>query len=305
MKRLLNLLGLLLTLAALWYVGQQIMATGALESLKTQGLDPRLMLAAIAVGLLGNCCLALGWARLLGALTQAPLRIYDLFNIHAISQIGKYLPGNVFHLVGRYGLTRKLGLPHAPIALSTLIEPLLMVTIAGLCALPFVLRWLSGALESWFMPALLLLAGLGIAGLVLARLLYQRSEKVRSGISPVLEALLSARSFGRLAQAVLLYALYSICVAVNLAIFLDPAPIGYVLFFSASVFAWILGYVTIGSPGGLGIREVAFMFAIGNMMDQGDVAAALALSRLSLILSDILFFALGVAGRKLSPPPVS
>ena len=71
---------------------------------------------SIAVG--AGLLLAEAWRRLLGPGTGAvATRHYHA--LYGRSQIAKYLPGNVFHLVGRQVLGRALGVSQARLAVAT------------------------------------------------------------------------------------------------------------------------------------------------------------------------------------------
>ena len=58
------------------------------------------------------------------------------------------------------------------------------------------------------------------------------------------------------------------------------------------VFAWILGYITPGAPGGIGIRESVMLIVCGGLFEEKVIIYAL-LFRISSIFADILGFIIG------------
>ena len=69
----------------------------------------------------------------------------------------------------------------------------------------------------------------------------------------------------------------------------DILPLG---FFSL---AWLVGYVVIGAPGGLGVREAAYVALLQPFVGDIGTLAAIALTlRLVTVMGDALFSALAI-----------
>ena len=52
-------------------------------------------------------------------------------------------------------------------------------------------------------------------------------------------------------------------------------------------FAWLVGFVTPGAPGGLGIREAMLSLFLGSLADPGLIAAAVLLNRIVTVFGDL------------------
>jgi hypothetical protein len=76
---------------------------------------------------------ALAWWRLMQA-TTGTARCAASVGIFALTQVAKYLPGNVGHFVFRYALTRATGAGRAATLTATALEPwlLLLAALVGL-----------------------------------------------------------------------------------------------------------------------------------------------------------------------------
>lgn len=295
-SRALHLAGSLLSGGACLYVALRLWGNPALTG--TIEKPGAFAVLALCVGhaFAANLCLALGWTMMLRRFDRGKLPTPRALAIYAWTQMGKYLPGNFMHFAGRYGLGRTAGISHPALAAATALEPLFLIFVAGFIALPFLSGWFFGheGLAIAFIGAVVCLFIL--AGFVLARF-----EALRSGM---IEALTLAGAFlrDRALGAILLYAAFFMlngAIVVRLLDFLGERS-AFALWpvISANAFAWVLGYVTVGAPAGIGIREIALIFALGTDPG-GAVTASAGLYRISTLLGDFLFFLTGAVGMRL------
>ena len=151
------------------FIGLQLWqhAPWHLAAERLQPLAVGVTIGALVYGIAG-LLLSSAWCQLISpGHSTAPTRSHHA--VYGRTQIAKYLPGNLFHLVGRQVMGRRLGHGQARLALASLLEAALLVLIAGTLALPIVWRWLDGALL-WIIGC----AGLGLA-LLLPALLRDRT----------------------------------------------------------------------------------------------------------------------------------
>ena len=66
--------------------------------------------------------------------------------------------------------------------------------------------------------------------------------------------------------------------------------ISFITVASANVIAWLLGYITVGSPGGIGIREAALVFLLRNVYPKEAVVTAAVILRLCCVLADFISY---------------
>jgi uncharacterized membrane protein YbhN (UPF0104 family) len=55
----------------------------------------------------------------------------------------------------------------------------------------------------------------------------------------------------------------------------------------ANTFAWVIGYITPGAPGGLGVRESILTVTLSSMYNTNEIVMASLLYRFVCILGDI------------------
>ena len=210
------------------------------------------------------------------------------------ANIAKYLPGNLFHLVGRQVLGCQHGLSHRAQGLAVLGEMALLAAAAGL-VLP--LRWLppdvEGAAIVGLLVALTLVGTIAVTRRVVARRVVARravdrhdpvchDPGMRARAISVLGALAVDALF--LLGCGLLLALLVARLETSGAVGRDSASLGLVI--GAYGLAWLAGTVTPGAPGGLGVREAVLVLQLGDALTV-PVATVAALSlRLVTTLGD-------------------
>ena len=94
------------------------------------------LLEAIALGAIlytiGCFLLSTAWWVLINRVSENPMSCSAATAIYGRTQLAKYLPGNVFHYLGRHALGRHAGLGHRSLVLAAVLETIAAVT-AALC----------------------------------------------------------------------------------------------------------------------------------------------------------------------------
>ena len=202
--------------------------------------------------------------------------------VYLKTNIAKYLPGNIWQFYGRIVAAKAIGLPIAPATLSVLLEPLLMAAAALAIAL------LGIQQSNWLWQLLILAAVLaGIHPRLLNPLLrlvsrLKKSQESVEGFQlkryPLLP-LLGEAGFVLLRGAGFLLTLLALC---------PIAPAQIPVLISAFSFAWMLGLIVPGAPGGIGIFEATALTLLQNQFPTGVILSGVALYRLISILAEAI-----------------
>lgn len=219
---------------------------------------------------LSNLMLALAWRNLLGQFGACTSRRWAV-RVYGISQIAKYVPGNIFHLAGRQALGLAAGLPGWALAKSALWELGLISVVGalfGVLALPLLFPVLPVVVTSVAFACALGLAAAGARrwlGPPVARALGWQAVflAVSGGVFVGTLALVSPQ-------------------AVDAAML--PALCG------AYVIAWLAGLVTPGAPAGIGVRELVLLFLLGGEIAEADLLLAVVLARVVTVGGDLFYF---------------
>jgi hypothetical protein len=255
-------------------------------------LSTALMVLVVVIG-------GIMWHWLLKDQQQATSLLTAL-RVVALSQMAKYLPGNVGHLIGQVTLAKAAGIPIG-VALTTLtISTLWLIAIglglgsAGLLAL------MDEVSISWLPP----LTPLHIAGLVfflclapwvgiglVNRLLPALSERLGGGQPLANPRLSTGLMLG--AGFTLCFFLFGIMLQLQTGFIFQSDAGSWLTFTLLFTGAWVAGYLVPGAPGGLGVRE-AMMIVLLSPIVGVTTATGLGISmRIVTTAGDAVAFLLG------------
>ncbi|MFC3785510.1 hypothetical protein GGR90_000267 [Sphingopyxis italica] len=264
---------MLLFLLSIGYAGQFILRHWPADATEL-AIGGGTLAAAAALYALTQVSSAIAWIAGLRAMGYAmPLALG--LRINLVAQIGKYLPGNVAHFLGRAGLAASAGIRFAGSGLATLVEILATliaataVTVMALSLDPAPIAVISGALAD---NGLLQLAAGGGATLAIAVVLSWMKVPARAFFAASLclaaSFLLTGLSFHFLVAA------------------LAPVPLSPAATIGIFAVAWAVGYVIPGAPAGLGVREAVLMAWLGPLVGAGTAIACVLLHRILTAVVD-------------------
>ena len=171
----------------------------------------------------------------------------------------KYIPGNVFQYVARNKLASEANISHVDVALATVLDIGMSMLAPFLISLLLMRRQIFTVLAAYQKTFLLvLLIGIAAVCLFLALVRWKFRDKLHAYFEKY-RRLLRKKTLGQLALAFLLYLLQSVlCVGLYalplLGVVSVPAE-KIPQFLGAYLFSWIVGFITPGSPGGIGVRR--------------------------------------------------
>lgn len=291
LRRIVNALGLLLGFAAVAWIGTRFVRSDALSVLQHVPAEPWQLCVTLALAAGGYTAalglLAYAWWRLLAGLSMLPLPARTTMATWSVSQYGKYLPGNVAHYALRHAWSRRHSIPHASLGLAAVIEAALLLLVALVLAL-------AGGEAELRLPGidvrllvLVLVATLFTGLFVLHRLRRKRIANLTLpsvSVAPLVFTLGSYVIFFA-SSATILWVLARII----------GVDTGWLLMLGAGAASWAAGFVVIGAPAGLGIREAAFVAMTGSAFGEDRALLLIALYRLVTFFGDTLAFAAGAA----------
>jgi len=293
-----GLLGLGVIGLSLRYVVLQMSRALAAAPLHTLNLDVRFVLTAVGLMVI---CLALGawsWRLILLALGYS-LPLSTCACIHTTANLAKYIPGYAWQLLGKGYLTRREGMPTGVVACGVAVEMgclLLTDTLVALlfmpqrAAIPY-LGTLSAPLRLTFLGTAILLAG-GLP--LLLRRIAESKLAARLRWAAHVERLTPL--WIALAVITLGWVLLSLSFACILrALYPMLSLSGWLLGIHAFSLAFLVSFLVIFVPAGLGVREGALILILGAQLPENVISVASVLSRPVLIVSEVLGLALAWA----------
>jgi hypothetical protein len=226
----------------------------------------------------------LGWHQLAASFARRPLDRPNTIASFGVTQIAKYLPGNVFHYVGRHLWMSRRGVGHKALAMAMAWETIVLAGSAlAVAAISILMSTIAPPViagqPSRFWAGLIIVA----SGCALAAALS--ASRRASGLRPMLpapRALLAtiAAHLGFLTTQGLIFAALFVAV--------DRPPVELAI--AIACLSWLAGYVTPGAPGGIGSRELVLTTLATPLVGTASALILSALFRLVTTLGDIVCF---------------
>lgn len=285
--------GSLLALAGVTWIVARFMRTGVLTQLLNSPYFDRLVGfvgLAIPVYAAGLCCAGLAWWCLQAAFLMKRPGLRPLFATYATTQFAKYLPGNVGHYVGRHLLLRRLGMSHRALLLATVGEAGFLV-LASLVwassAINILLPWLQISLATWQT----LLVECACLSLAFACLQWWRRHNSKARVWIPLYAPIWLLPV--LPLQLLLFAAMALSLMAPAHVLLQSASDIWLLPAVAAT-SWVAGFLVVGAPAGLGVRETVFLVLLQGHMPESDVLLLAAAFRIITFGGDVVVLVLGL-----------
>ena len=221
----------------------------------------------------------------------------QLVSWYYTGQLGKYVPGGVWAVVGRAEMAVRGGVPRADAYSVTGLSMFTTYSAAALCAA-------LGSLLSWERPiigaALLLALVFGLSVYAIAPLrqrLVGLLRKITSGTNE-----LTAPKDMLALTIVQVPAWIMISLSTTITAHAFGAEVGVLHMFFVSSLSWLIGFLVIGAPGGLGVRESIFTGLLSASIGTSTALSLAVASRMIFVSVDFLgALIFNVIARKLKP----
>ena len=252
-----------LAAAVIWFAVDRLRGQWGDVAATAAGLEPRwgIVLASCVVVLLTYAVLIQTWRVVVGGWGER-LGYMDAARIWTISNLGRYLPGKVWQLGAMAYMAEQRGVSGVVAAGSALV-----VTIVNLVA-GFVVAALTGAGLLGFSTLGIVLIVVAAAGVLLApsaipslvRLAARLLKRDASSIPT-----LPARSLWfAVAASALAWVMYGIAFRLLTLGVLGSAPGATSLYVAVFTGSYVLGFIVLIAPAGVGVREVSMGAALAN-----------------------------------------
>jgi glycosyltransferase 2 family protein len=274
-KRALHWAGSALGLAGVLFVALRLHHYAAQIDFGRFGLRGWVLVGALMLTYgAANVLLARAWWQLLGFLGASVVWGWAV-RAYGLSQLAKYLPGNIFHLAGRQALGLAAGLPAMALAKSAMWE---LGLISGVGALFTVLA----------LPLLLPEFQVFVASVAFACALAFSIAGARHWLGPPVALALSWQAA---------FLAVSGCVFVGTLVLVVPQSVNATMLptlCGAHVIAWLAGLLTPGAPAGVGVREIVLLFLLAGRIAEADLLLVVVLGRMVTVVGDTAFFAFAI-----------
>ncbi|SHM16912.1 lysylphosphatidylglycerol synthase domain-containing protein [Ruminococcus flavefaciens] len=297
MKKIIKIIGNIVMIAALAFVVKKLLDMDiSLSQFRDIKVISALVLCLLitAVIIIFSCY---PWLVFTRSLSGRKIPFSTAMPVYTQSNLYKYLPGNVFQYVGRNQLAADMDISHVDVACATVLDVLFCVFWTAVISV-VMLGGRIAELMAKYGRNLLIVGAVGILLVILLILAVRLKfrDKFKAYISRYSKAfakgnrpMLLRGAFYYLLQNSVSAAMYFVC----LSLIVPQAKTGELIALTgAFMFAWIIGFVTPGAPGGIGIREGVMLFVCGDKFADRIVLFVLVM-RIASIGADVAAFIIG------------
>jgi hypothetical protein len=215
------------------------------------------------------------------------LRLGEAAAIWTVSSLGKYVPGKVWAITGMAVLAQRAGVPPWIATGAAVLNQVLSIG-AGVLVVAFTGASLLEARYPWGRGAMWALAALVLAGVaalasptLVRRLLRLAGVEASDTMGPPLPALLAAGAANIVAWLGYGVALWLLARGLTDV----PLPLGVAT--GAFAASYIMGFLALFAPAGLGVRESVFILMLDRATGTPAAVALAVASRLLLTLTEV------------------
>lgn len=246
-------------------------------------LDAPGLAVSVVLGLAAMTWIGVLWIRMLSPTDSAQPDTRVALSWYFVGQLGKYVPGAIWPIVGRAELATRAGIPRGNAYGATgrsMLTTYLGATVAVVV----------GSVLSWTDPIVGIVAAAALAALwwiashdaVRSRVIAATSRVVANPPSLPQASHLAATAARHLPAWILM----SLSTSVVASAF--QVDVGLVHMLYVTSLSWLIGFVVIGVPGGLGVREAVFISLLGPTVGDGAAASIAIASRMVFIAVDVV-----------------
>ena len=281
LARISSLLGIVIGIAGVVFVGRTLISKWDEVSDAFSQVDAINLVLSLLLGLAAMTSIGWIWVTMIVARSHN-VRHRNAMSWYFTGQLGKYVPGGIWPIVGRAELAVRNGIPRLDAYASTGLS--LVTTYAA----AVVTIGIGAAATNGHR----LIAALIAIGLVAAYAAFSQPSlraiiiRIASRVSPSASSLTDPKRLARLTVVhVPAWILMSLSTSVTATAFGANISIADMIFITST--SWLAGFVVVGVPGGIGVREAVFTSLAGGIIGTPLAVSLALMSRVVFITVDL------------------
>ncbi len=298
MKKLVKILGNIIMLTAVIFIVKKIIDMDIdFSQLKSPSVASALIISFViqtAIVVMG----CFPWLVFTSSLSGTKIPFSEAMPVYTQSNVYKYLPGNVFQYVGRNKLASDMQISHIDVACATVMDIFFCVISTGIISAVLLGGTIAKLIEKYGKNFLIIgICGIAVVIVIILFLYFKFRDKFRQYISRYSKIFKGSNRFEML-KGILYYFLQNTVSAFmyyfSMKLIFGSTSDDFSLIITltgAFMFAWIIGFITPGAPGGIGIRESVMIFVFGEAHE--EIMLFVLAMRISSIFADVMAFVIG------------
>lgn len=239
------------------------------------------------------------WLNFLNSLASCNIHYSEAIFIYVKSNILKYIPGNIFQYVGRNELAITQNVNHWIVALSTVADVVCYV-FSGLLLSFFLvgnklIAWLHQQEIYFFNQTIFFVCILSAIGVFLIS--YYVFRRKKDYLFKIAAKIMERKFLIRLLFNIIFYMISGMTLAgLYIATFSSISGKSYtlseiIIYAGMMQMAHVIGFITPGSPGGVGVREAISLYLLKGMINETVILSGIVIMRISSIIGDFIAYA--------------
>jgi len=265
---------------------------------------PGILLAIIIYTALRSLMLSQVWKNLISGFGWK-ISFRQSFIILGRSQIAKYIPGNVFHYLGRHLLSKNISIPNGIIINSIFSETILLVIsstfIFFISAIIYGYRnFIFEGINNLIIPVTITV-GIIILLFLIAFLIIKfipgiKEVLLRHNMIVNLKSLSMKKLWINILSGIILCMIFFFLTGLIMwylyEYFWGESQVLFLFFIGTNAVAWVAGFITPGASGGIGVREVVIIALLSPYTGQPEALVLSIILRLVTMCGDLLSFSM-------------
>jgi uncharacterized membrane protein YbhN (UPF0104 family) len=287
LARLSSVLGIVIGVAGVAFVARTLISKWDEVSDAFSQVDAINLVLSLLLGLAAMTSIGWIWVTMIVARSHN-VRHRNAMAWYFTGQLGKYVPGGIWPIVGRAELAVRNGIPRLDAYASTGLS---LVTTYSAAVVTIGIG--AAATTGHRLIAVLIAISLVLAFAAFSQpSLRVAIIRVATRVSPSASSLTDPKRLARLTVVhIPAWILMSLSTSVTATAFGAKISIADMLFITTT--SWLAGFVVVGVPGGIGVREAVFTSLAGGIIGT-PMAVSLAL------MSRVVFIAVDLTGALVS-----
>jgi hypothetical protein len=287
LARLSSVLGIVIGVAGVAFVARTLISKWNEVSDAFSQVDAINLVLSLLLGLAAMTSIGWIWVTMIVARSHN-VRHRNAMAWYFTGQLGKYVPGGIWPIVGRAELAVRNGIPRLDAYASTGLS---LVTTYSAAVVTIGIG--AAATTGHRLIAVLIAISLVLAFAAFSQpSLRAAIIRVATRVSPSASSLTDPKRLARLTVVhIPAWILMSLSTSVTATAFGAKISIADMLFITTT--SWLAGFVVVGVPGGIGVREAVFTSLAGGIIGT-PMAVSLAL------MSRVVFIAVDLTGALVS-----
>lgn len=298
-KKVLDIIGKVFTVLCLGFIVYKFLSFDVDFSMLLNFKTLLVVIACMVLLAIPPYLNSFSYQKILQVLGVKQTNVKEIIDIYVSSNIGKYLPGNVMHFAGRNVLGSKYGLSNKSLLAASVFEVGLKVLVGVLISATFSYRYFVLIIRENFNEYLLYII-IAVALIIVAVAVFF-TRRYRTEIK--IQNIFKNTSYV-IIMDIIVFAINIICFLLIYSAVAGSASVASQNVFTIGgiyILAWLVGYLTPGAPGGIGVKEAVMIFLLAGIMADSDILLVGVIARLCNILGDTLaFFVNKIVNKKMT-----